>query len=58
MSYINDFRVGTKPVKKVYLNNNIVWRRILSNSIVNIPVNMKKDTIATRLTERKIYDKI
>ena len=58
MPYVNDFRVGEKPVRKVYLGKNLVWQRILSNSNVKIPFKTNKDTIGTKLTRTKIYDKI
>ena len=58
MPYVNDFRVGEKPVKKVYLGEKLVWQRILSNSNIKIPFKINKDTIGTKLTRTKIYDKI
>lgn len=58
MPYVNDFRVGEKPVKKVYLGEKLVWQRILSNSNLKIPFKTYKDTVGTKLTRTKIYDKI
>lgn len=31
MPYVNDFRYGTIPVRRVYLNNKIIWERILTH---------------------------
>lgn len=59
MSYVNDFRVGAKPVKKVYWGDKLVWWRILSNGNLSICTNNFKDYSITRKSiETEISDKI
>ena len=38
--YVNDFRVGAKPVKKIYLNKQIIWERLDTYSKNDINLNI------------------